>query len=168
MKIRGRLTTSQVSTPESWHVAHVKSISCSTCVYSIVLLIPTLTINDTAHLYSVYKSWLHRMGTRDFVSILLALKGERPPTQILHGGGIWQVFPWKHFFYSHLQTSCMRLQDFFLILTNWQTTWHIDRKGHVLSWVPRLNFLKKDPTKKLPSISNSCILHRFWMIRTNI
>ena len=133
MKIRGRLTTSQVSTPESWHVAHVKSISCSTFVYSTVLLIPTLTINDTVHLYSVYKSWLHRMGTRDFVSILLALKGERPPTQSLHGGGIWQVFPWKHFFYSHLQTSRMRLRDFFLIRT--------DTQGQVFCRVPQLKIL---------------------------
>ena len=55
----------------------------TTFVYSSVLLIPTLTINDTVHLYSVYTSWLHIMGTRNVVSILMALVLRRLTTSLV-------------------------------------------------------------------------------------
>ena len=56
-----------------------------TFVYSTVLSIPTPTINNTVHLYSVlncvYTSWLHSMGTTDVVSILMGFEEKARPTQ---------------------------------------------------------------------------------------
>ena len=58
-----------------------------------------------------------------------------------------------HFFYSHLQTSRMRLRDFFLIWTNW----HTDRqtRSSVESGTPTKN--SQPPYRRLPHSLNKPI-----------
>ena len=79
----------------------------TTFVYSSVLSIPTLTINDTVHLYSVYTSWLHSMGTRDVVSILMALVLRRL-TQL----SLFLIYLYFFCFFKHFKNILKFQYDF--------------------------------------------------------